>query len=458
MTFLWTDFLLWIGLPAVFGAVLFFARWMFTESVAWARPDDVTEKSVLAVVLLPFIAAFLVVPVVSTMPVAITPVSIPDEVALPGVQQADERGFVGPLPSWGRAMSILLWTYAAVALARLGLLLFSLSKLERSAQRADASSWGGDVRVSAEASTPLATLSSFVLLPRGLSDAMTEQELRMVITHERAHLSRRDPFYFFVLALIDVVFWGYPPMRMQTRRCRLAAEIACDEAACAGKAQDRKAYATLIIKALQHATGKSVPHAPAVFSPRTQGEFTMRLEHVMKPQKQPQRFSRRMLISLAAGALLPLASLQWAMAESAASVAFTFNPVPRGKVTSGFGPRRDPFSGEMREHHGTDIGAPKGSAVIAPAAGIVSRVRPSNEGFGNLLEITHADGVVTRYGQLERFLVEMGDDVEAGQKIATVGSSGRSTGPHLHLEIYVDGEMRDPADHIPLPARVSSRE
>jgi len=457
MTFLWTDVLLWIGLPAAFAAALFFARWMFTETEAWSWPDDATEKSVLAVVLLPFIAAFLVVPLVSTMPIAMTPVSIPDEVALPGAQQADERGFVVPLPSWSQAMAALLWAYGAVAIARLCVLLFSLGRLERNAQCADGSHWGGDVRVSSDASTPLATLSSIVLLPRALIDAMTEQELRMVIAHERAHLSRRDPLYFFVLALIDVLFWGYPPIRMQTRRCRLAAEIACDAVACAGEAQDRKAFASLIIKALQHASGQPVPHAPAVFSPRSQGEFTMRLEHVIKPQRQPKRLSQRMLICLAAGALLPLASLQWAMAESAASVAFTFNPVPWGKITSTFGEGRDPFSNGTRQHNGVDIGAPLGTVIIAPASGVVSRVRPSDQGFGNLLEITHADGVVTRYGQLERFLVEMGDDVEAGQNIATVGSSGQSTGPHLHLEIYVDGELRDPADHIPLPAKTSSR-
>lgn len=115
-----------------------------------------------------------------------------------------------------------------------------------------------------------------------------------------------------------------------------------------------------------------------------------------------------------------------------------------GWVSSQFAQRRDhPIFHVTRPHEGVDIAAPMGAPVIAPAAGIVVTAT-TRAGYGLILEVDHGRGVVTRYGHLSRVLVRAGQAVTRGQLLAKVGSSGISTGPHLHYEIRVAGEVVDP--------------
>ena len=114
-----------------------------------------------------------------------------------------------------------------------------------------------------------------------------------------------------------------------------------------------------------------------------------------------------------------------------------------GRITSGFGHRADPFSGHTRDHGGLDVAAPRGTPVLAVGRGTVVRSGWSNS-FGNVVEIEHADGVRTLYAHQDRLDVSVGDAVEAGEQIGAVGSTGRSTGDHLHLEVRVGGRTVDP--------------
>lgn len=114
-----------------------------------------------------------------------------------------------------------------------------------------------------------------------------------------------------------------------------------------------------------------------------------------------------------------------------------------GSVSSGFGSRRDPVHGEHRHHGGLDIAAPAGTPILAAAPGRVLRAGPAG-GYGLLVEIEHADGIVTRYAHQQSIDVAVGQEVDAGARIGKVGSTGRSTGPHLHLEVRRDGEPVDP--------------
>lgn len=111
--------------------------------------------------------------------------------------------------------------------------------------------------------------------------------------------------------------------------------------------------------------------------------------------------------------------------------------------TSGFGNRIDPFSGRYAFHAGADLGSAQGTSVLASAAGVVL-VAERHRAYGNMVEINHGHGVRTRYGHLQTILVKQGDAVHFHQKIGTVGSTGRSTGPHLHYEIWIDDSPRDP--------------
>lgn len=112
-------------------------------------------------------------------------------------------------------------------------------------------------------------------------------------------------------------------------------------------------------------------------------------------------------------------------------------------ISSDYGNRISPFSGLHQNHDGLDIPAQFGSPILAAGKGrvIFSAYAP---GYGNLVEIDHGQGVVTRYGHAAKLLVKAGEIVEQSQKIATVGSTGKSTGPHLHFEVSKDGVSIDP--------------
>jgi murein DD-endopeptidase MepM/ murein hydrolase activator NlpD len=118
-------------------------------------------------------------------------------------------------------------------------------------------------------------------------------------------------------------------------------------------------------------------------------------------------------------------------------------PVMAGYISSVFGERMDPFNGEEAFHKGLDFASEAGADVLAVAQGVVTYAGP-REGYGVLVEINHGNGYVTRYAHNSRVSVARGDTVERGQAIAVVGSTGRSTGPHVHFEVLKDGRPIDP--------------
>ncbi len=122
-------------------------------------------------------------------------------------------------------------------------------------------------------------------------------------------------------------------------------------------------------------------------------------------------------------------------------------PVAKGWMSSPYGLRRDPFRGNRAWHKGIDFAGREGSPVIAVAAGIVTRSGPLR-GYGELVEIDHGDALVTRYGHNKENLVKVGDLVKKDQIIAHMGSTGRSTGPHVHFEVYKNGRHVDPASYV----------
>jgi murein DD-endopeptidase MepM/ murein hydrolase activator NlpD len=122
-------------------------------------------------------------------------------------------------------------------------------------------------------------------------------------------------------------------------------------------------------------------------------------------------------------------------------------PVENGWVSSLFGMRMDPFTGLRAFHAGVDFAARQGSNVLSVAAGIISDVG-ERFGYGLLVEINHGNGYVTRYGHNSTALVAVGDRVRKGQAISLVGDSGRSTGPHVHFEVLLNGRTVNPHQYI----------
>jgi len=125
----------------------------------------------------------------------------------------------------------------------------------------------------------------------------------------------------------------------------------------------------------------------------------------------------------------------------------TGRPVRGGWISSYFGMRADPFTGKREFHKGIDFAGKRGSKVMAVAAGVVTWAG-SRYGYGNLVEIDHGNGYVTRYGHNMKVLVKVGERVKQGQPIALMGSTGRSTGPHVHFEVLHNGVAVNPAKYV----------
>jgi len=122
-------------------------------------------------------------------------------------------------------------------------------------------------------------------------------------------------------------------------------------------------------------------------------------------------------------------------------------PIPGGKVTSRFGTRTDPFTGEEATHEGVDVSGPRGSDVVATAAGVVLATH-ARTGYGLTVEIDHENGIRTIYCHNSKVYVRPGDRVARGAAIAAVGSTGRATSPHCHYEVHEDGSPVDPTRFI----------
>jgi murein DD-endopeptidase MepM/ murein hydrolase activator NlpD len=128
-------------------------------------------------------------------------------------------------------------------------------------------------------------------------------------------------------------------------------------------------------------------------------------------------------------------------------VALAGRPITKGWMSSGFGRRVDPITGRMAWHAGVDFAGKQGSDVVAVASGVVV-FAGERHGYGEMVEINHGGGYVTRYGHHEDLLVDSGDVVKKGQVIGRMGSSGRSTGPHVHFEVLKNGRQVDPARYV----------
>ena len=122
-------------------------------------------------------------------------------------------------------------------------------------------------------------------------------------------------------------------------------------------------------------------------------------------------------------------------------------PVKKGWMSSPFGRRKDPFTGQGAWHEGVDFAGQAGADIIAVAGGVVTW-SGERHGYGEMVEISHGGGYSTRYAHNEFNKVAVGDLVKKGQVIAEMGSSGRSTGPHVHYEVYKHGRPVDPASYI----------
>jgi murein DD-endopeptidase MepM/ murein hydrolase activator NlpD len=142
------------------------------------------------------------------------------------------------------------------------------------------------------------------------------------------------------------------------------------------------------------------------------------------------------------------AELQEYLLSQSSILASTPSIMPaRGWLTSTFGTRKDPFTGRRHKHRGIDLANRIGTPISAPADGIITRIVRLPQ-FGKMVEISHGYGTKTRYGHLSKIVVKVGQKIKRGEKIALMGNTGRSTGPHVHYEIVVNGVHVNPYKYI----------
>ncbi len=281
--------------------------------------------------------------------------------------------------------------------------------------------------------------------------------LDQVIRHELAHLERRDVWVLSFARLLSIALWFNPFLFALEARRRLAAELDCDRRALAGLSEGRaRSYA----RALLNAAGSNSGSSPVVgFGVAPRKAIEMRLMSALNPSPNPNKacsIAARVGVLAAVG--LSLCSVQAAHATGGLAAPQFTEIVLEGRQTSDFGPRVIRGMDLPPFHGGHDIAAPLGTPVRAPAAGVIlyaGNEFRGNSDWGYVVEIDHGAGWTTIYAHLSGALFGRGDRIEAGQIFATVGNTGLSLGPHLHVEVRENGERRDPADHLPGLARLS---
>jgi murein DD-endopeptidase MepM/ murein hydrolase activator NlpD len=260
-------------------------------------------------------------------------------------------------------------------------------------------------------------------------------------------------------ALVQVCFFFNPIVWMAVSRINLLRECACDTLVLEKKVLPSQTYASAVIRALKH-TIDPVPtmSVGAALGHRT-AKFKYRIEH-MKGEHTMSRLAgtlRFLFLLLLAVTVLPMAQPPGQVVSpgdtspaSPGGLVLT-NPLSLMKVTLGFGPARHPYTGEMWHHQGIDLAAKKQTEVHAGAAGrVIEAVNEYtiNKGAGRYVTLQHENGYSTRYTHLHTLAVKQGDLVKAGEIIGTVGTTGLSTGPHLHFEVWFHDKPVDPAPYL----------
>ncbi len=292
-----------------------------------------------------------------------------------------------------------------------------------------------------------------VFVPRSL--LRRPSLLEAALAHELAHVRRRDDLRLLLQTLVRVLYPLFPPVHFAVARMNAERERMCDQLVVSSGRLSRRRYGEALLSLLR------ANFAPAAAVPglsNSRKSLKMRFQSLLSDRLPQPAWTGRLIYLALLLVLLPMApaatagaSGAVATAEAVAGEAVLLNPLPGERVTSPFGQRRGPFGDGVAHHDGVDIHASEDSRVIAPAGGVIemaSRRWADNEHMGLVMIVDHGDGLKTYYAHLSAFLAQEGQRVVSGQEIAVPGTSGKSTGPHLHFEIWRGDDKLDPADHI----------
>lgn len=304
-----------------------------------------------------------------------------------------------------------------------------------------------------------------LLLPDNLDKRINSKELKFVLLHELAHFKRKDIAVYWLTGLLQIIHWFNPIIWYGFYKMRQDCEIACDALVLSHIDQDEyTGYGQTIIHLVANIKRSYQPIA-TVGIVGSKHELKRRIKMITLFKKNAYRLS---IISIIAALLIGGVFLTNSRANALVSASPGVTdiegsldsiegkqglwPLPNHtKITSAYGKKIHPITKKQAMHSGIDIVSPKGEKIIAVAGGTVT-YSGTSEDYGKMVIIDHGNKIVSMYGHCSELLVEKDTIVKAGDEIAEVGSTGKSTGPHLHFEVRKDGEAVNPLKYIIQPS------
>jgi murein DD-endopeptidase MepM/ murein hydrolase activator NlpD len=265
-----------------------------------------------------------------------------------------------------------------------------------------------------------------------------------VIVHELVHLKRGDLATRPLERVIADVFWFSPFAWWIRGQLDFWREAVVDDET-VELTGDRIAYARTLTSAARVSRDEAVLPV-AAFILRKKGTLKMRLNELLTEKTRPRRLGLVLAAALVCAAPLAVAQgmlIKGAAAAPGADISYGHAVLDKARLTSAFGVRKHPITGEKKTHYGVDLAEAEGVPVYAPSAGVITSAAEKGA-YGNLVEMQAGGETVLRFAQLDSMKVSAGDTVKAGDLIGTLGQSGRATGPHLHFEVWRGGAAIDP--------------
>lgn len=282
-------------------------------------------------------------------------------------------------------------------------------------------------------------------------EAYPQEELEAILTHERAHARQLHTIDILLAELLLCLHWFNPLAWWYRKSLEQNLEFLADQSATAELTSSRHYQKTLLKLSIHQ-------DSPALSTSFFNSLIKKRIVMInQKPSSPRKRWKFLLVIPLIAAFLFSFNTkevLKYSYTNTEVEpweVAF-LSPISVNQVyriTSGFGPAKDPISGELRQHKGIDLSAKQGIPVYASADGVVEN-SDFNDKNGEYIRLTHQEGFASRYLHLQKRLVEKGAAVKVGDPIGFLGSTGVSTGPHLHFEILHKDVPQDPLNYIDL--------
>lgn len=317
-----------------------------------------------------------------------------------------------------------------------------------------------------------------LLLPSHLARFDAQQQ-QLIIAHELTHWRRRDHVWLHASLLLETVFWFNPVVRALRVKLNWAQELGCDQQVLAGRPeQQRQSYAAALVAQLKLQQAMApITFATSAFGGAGLATLSVRIKLIRTygAARSLGALGKTLmgggLLALLVGSVLLQPAFAWRNAAPAAANLAPLSPAsahlaaaappPAGgtlpawrapleavRVSSFYGRRHKPLPTSSGFHAGVDFAAKRGTPVLAPAAGTVlesTALYMGQKKYGEVIVIDHGKGLQSMYAHLDRRSLRAGDSVAAGQQIGLSGATGRVTGPHLHLEVLLDGEPIDPA-------------